>query len=227
MNHFKKSNNKLEKSRGIFFQIGLIIAGGLTLVAFEWMTPINPYALPVLGYEIEGDEWDLPPIIPEDEVIKPKVKTTPVQQTTLFTPVKKLVEPTPEPSPEPTPDPTFDPDKWSTPTSPDPVEDAPFRIVEKMPEFVGGVAKMKAFLGKHLSYPKMDKEAGVEGTVYLQFVVNKKGEIKDVEILRGVSPLIDKEALRVVSSMPNWTPGKQRGKTVSVMYNLPISFRLK
>ena len=73
MNHFTKKNQKLEKNRGIYFQIGLIIAGGLTLIAFEWTTPVNPYELPETSIIYE-EEWEMPPILPEKEIEKPKVK---------------------------------------------------------------------------------------------------------------------------------------------------------
>ena len=86
---------------------------------------------------------------------------------------------------------------------------------------------MFRFLGKHLKYPKREKEFGVQGTVYLEFVVGKKGEIKNIKIKRGVNEALDKEAIRVLKAMPNWQPGKQHGKPVCVRYSLPIKFLLK
>ncbi len=225
MNHFKKSNNKLEKLRGIFFQIGLIIAGGLTLLAFEWMTPIYSYDLPTPDetYEVP---WEIPPIIPEKEVEKPKVKIKPVlPNPETFKIVKTLIEPVLKPSPEP--EPVFDPSKYSNPDpepSPEPEE---FRIVEKMPAFIGGDKARTKFLRDNLKYPEMDRATGTVGTVYLQFLVNKKGEIKEVEVLRGVNKRLDKEAVRVVKAMPNWSPGKQRGKAVNVRFSFRVTFALK
>ena len=101
-----------------------------------------------------------------------------------------------------------------------------FLVVEKMPAFVGGDKARLSFLRDNLKYPSIDRSGGIQGTVYLNFVVNKKGEIKKVNILRGVSPSIDAEAIRVVEAMPKWTPGKQRGKAVNVSYNFRISFKL-
>ena len=98
--------------------------------------------------------------------------------------------------------------------------------VEKMPEFIGGDKARVKYLRDNLKYPGPERTAGIEGTVYLKFLVNEKGEIKNVKILRGVSENIDKEAIRVLKDMPNWSPGKQRGKPVNVSFNLRISFKL-
>jgi len=96
-----------------------------------------------------------------------------------------------------------------------------------MPEFIGGTAKLFEYLGKNLKYPELAKTTGIQGKVFVQFVVDKNGKIKDVKVLQGINALLDKEALRVVSEMPDWKAGKQHGKPVSVIYNLPISFKLK
>tara|TARA_B100000809_G_scaffold77344_1_gene75190 strand:- start:1896 stop:2579 length:684 start_codon:yes stop_codon:yes gene_type:complete len=226
MNHFAKNNKALKKLRGIHLQIGLIIAGGLTLVAFEWTTPINPYSLPenTIVYE---EEWEMPPILPEKEIEKPEVKFTDApKKSETFVIVEVLPEPTPEPSPEPTPDPIFDLEKWDPVSEPMSIEPEIFTVVEKMPEFIGGNKARVSYLRDNLKYPKVDKSGGVQGTVYLNFVVDKKGEVKKVKILRGVSPSIDAEAIRVVEAMPKWIPGKQRGKAVNVSYNFRISFKL-
>ena len=102
-----------------------------------------------------------------------------------------------------------------------------FNIVETMPEFPGGNTEMFKFLKETLIYPPKAKMNNIQGKVYINFVVGKDGVIRDVKIIRGVHKLLDKEALRVVKLMPKWTPGVQRGKKVSVSFNLPINFRLK
>ena len=101
-----------------------------------------------------------------------------------------------------------------------------FRIVEKMPQFPGGEAAMMKYLQNNIHYPDVAKENGIQGRVYLDFIVNKLGEITDVRVKRGVDPALDKEAVRVVASMPDWIPGTQRGEKVNVVYTLPISFVL-
>ena len=102
-----------------------------------------------------------------------------------------------------------------------------FQVVEQMPEFPGGMQKAMEFLGKNIKYPVAAQEAKIEGRVIVQFVVGKDGSISDVQAVRGVSPELDAEAIRVVSMMPNWNPGKQRGQAVSVKYSMPILFRLQ
>ena len=103
-------------------------------------------------------------------------------------------------------------------------EDEVFTIVESMPEIPGG---MPQYLGKNVKFPPAAKANGISGKVYINFVVGKDGVIRNVKILRGVHDLLDKEAIRVVKAMPKWKPGKQRGKPVSVSFNLPINFVLK
>jgi protein TonB len=106
------------------------------------------------------------------------------------------------------------------------VETPIFTVVEEQPEFVGGEATLREFLSKNLTYPQMAKETGIQGTVFLTFVVNENGKVSDVRLLRGIGGGCDEEAIRVVNSMPNWKPGKQSGKAVRVQFNLPVKFIL-
>ena len=101
-----------------------------------------------------------------------------------------------------------------------------FQVVEEQPMFPGGMEEMMKFLQQNIKYPKEAQEQGKQGRVIVQFVVNKDGSITDAKIMKPVDPLLDAEALRVVRSMPNWTPGKQRGKEVRVRFTLPVTFRL-
>jgi len=100
-----------------------------------------------------------------------------------------------------------------------------FDVVEENPEFKGGMEELYKFLGKHLKYPKEAKENGIEGKVFVQFVVWKNGEIRDVKILKGVHEMLNKEAIRVIKMMPKWIPGKQRGKAVNSRFTLPVKFK--
>ncbi|MCB0379773.1 MAG: TonB family protein [Flavobacteriales bacterium] len=217
----------MEKFRGIFFQIGIIVATSLTFLAFEWTTPVYISELPKPIIEIEGDiDLELyndrvKPIKPEIKPIAPKVDPSKINIIKT-----NPVNPTPDPDPIVDPDPTFDPNKWTKPEVTDP-EPAPIAVAEVMPEFIGGTAKLFEYLGKNLKYPELAKTTGIQGKVFVQFVVDKNGKIKDVKVLQGINALLDKEALRVVSEMPDWKAGKQHGKPVSVIYNLPISFKLK
>jgi TonB family protein len=102
-----------------------------------------------------------------------------------------------------------------------------FVQVEQMPEYPGGEAALRQFLASNVKYPDDAVKSGTQGKVFVKFVVNKDGKVVNPKIARSVSPSIDKEALRVVSIMPNWTPGKQSGKNVAVEYTVPIFFKLK
>ena len=107
---------------------------------------------------------------------------------------------------------------------PEPVVEKIFDVVEENPEFKGGMAKLYEFIGNNTQYPKMAEENGIQGKVFVQFVVCKDGTIKDVKVVKGVHKTLDSEAVRVVKTMPKWNPGKQRGKSVNVNYTLPIKF---
>ena len=102
-----------------------------------------------------------------------------------------------------------------------------FTVVETMPEFPGGQMALLQYLSKSIKYPVIAQENGIQGRVSCSFVVNKDGSIVDAEVIRGVDPSLDKEALRVINSMPKWSPGKQRGKPVRVKYTVPVTFRLQ
>ena len=106
-------------------------------------------------------------------------------------------------------------------------EEVIFQVVEQMPEFPGGMSEAMKFLAKNIKYPVAAQQAKIEGRVIVQFVVGKDGSISDVHTVRSVSPELDAEAIRVVSMMPKWNPGKQRGKAVSVSFTMPIMFRLQ
>ncbi len=102
-----------------------------------------------------------------------------------------------------------------------------FTVVEEMPEFPGGQGELLKYLGHSIRYPVIAQENGIQGRVVCAFVINRDGSIVDAEVLRGVDPSLDKEALRVINSMPKWKPGKQRGKPVRVKYTVPVVFRLQ
>ena len=102
-----------------------------------------------------------------------------------------------------------------------------FDVVEQMPSFPGGPAALMSYLSQNTKYPVVAQENGVQGRVVVSFVVERDGSITDVRVVRSVDPSLDKEATRVVKSMPNWIPGKQNGSTVRVKYNVPVSFKLQ
>ena len=112
-------------------------------------------------------------------------------------------------------------------TAEDLIQGEIYDMVEVAPQFPGGTKELMAWLGKNIRYPVAAQEAGKQGRVILQFVITKEGKVADIKIMRGVSPELDEEAVRVVKAMPAWTPGKHDGQAVNVRYTLPVTFRLQ
>ncbi len=219
----KTKRADLEKKRPVFLQLGFIVALGAALAAFEWKTPdtgtivLPPRTTGVIEQEIA------PVIIEKKEAPKP-VNTTQLKQ------VSDLIEDLPdiEIKTEADPDDMVLPEIYK-PVLPDEPQDEnsdPFMVVEIMPEFPGGIAALHAYLSKNIEYPRMAREAGITGIVYLSFVVGTDGKLSDISVLRGVGGGCTEEAIRVVKAMPAWKPGIQRSKAVKVKMTLPISFKL-
>lgn len=220
----KNPQYDLTKKRGLFFEIGLLISLAAVLIAFEWKS-------------FEGEISDLGQLNLED-----------IEEEII--PITQQNTPPPPPPPPPAPqeilqiveDDTEIEDEIEIDTEADEdteieiieyeeevVEEEIFTVVEDMPEFPGGVSAMYQYLSKNIRYPEVAKEAGIQGKVYVSFVVDKDGSITDVKVLRGIpgGKMCDEEAVRVVKAMPKWNPGKQRGKSVKVSYMLPVQFTLR
>lgn len=105
-------------------------------------------------------------------------------------------------------------------------EEETFVMVEEMPEYPGGINKLMEYLSKNIEYPKAARESGIQGRVFVSFIVEKDGSISNVKVIRSIGGGCDEEAVRVVKAMPKWKPGKQRGKAVRVSYMLPVVFKL-
>ena len=214
----------LEKNRGIFVQLGFVIALSIVLLAFEWTSGKSDTA--GLG-ELSGitAEEEIIPIT-RQEVIPPPPPPPP-QVTEVLNIVEDDVEIEDEIEIE---DSEADQDmqvEIMEIVEDEEEEDAPvFFIVEDMPEFPGGDLALRKYINQQVNYPEIAKENGIQGRVFVQFVVNKKGLVEQVKVVRGVDPSLDKEALRVIKGLPKWTPGKQRGKAVKVSYTVPINFQL-
>lgn len=177
------------------------------------------------------DQPEEPP--PPPEVIPPP---QPQIETVQFVAVEAADEPVEAPPPtqedlsETTASTTTqEGQKIDAPPPPPPVEEPTYDLaaVQEQPEFQGGMAKMYEYLHKNTKYPDMEFDAGIQGKVYIEFVVEKDGSVEDVKVRRGVSPGLDKEALRAVKSMPKWSPGKMNGKAVKVRFTIPVDFKLK
>ena len=109
---------------------------------------------------------------------------------------------------------------------PEPVDDVPYTVVEDQPEFPGGAAALYEYLSKNIKYPAICRENNIQGRVVVVFMVNRDGSIVEPEVVKSVNPMLDKEALRVISNMPKWKPGLQFGKPVRVKFTVPVNFRL-
>ena len=107
------------------------------------------------------------------------------------------------------------------------VEQEIFQIVEEMPSFPGGEGKLMEYVAKNIKYPQIARETGIQGRVFVGFVVEPDGSISNVKLLRGIGGGCDEEAMRVIKSLPKWKPGKQRGKAVRVSYQIPVFFKLQ
>ena len=106
------------------------------------------------------------------------------------------------------------------------VEEKVYDVVEEMPQFPGGPSALFEYLSNNLQYPVVAEENGVQGRVIVTFIVEKDGSISNAKVVKAVDPSLDKEAIRLVESMPNWIPGKQNGEPVRVKYTVPVTFRL-
>jgi periplasmic protein TonB len=102
-----------------------------------------------------------------------------------------------------------------------------YNQAEVMPVFPGGEEALRTYLASNVNYPDDAKKEGVQGKVFVNFIIDEAGKVGNVKVLKGVSPSIDKEAVRVVAGMPDWTPGKEKGKNVKVQFTIPIQFALK
>jgi protein TonB len=225
----KSPKADLERKKNTFFLIGLVVALGVTLLAFEWTT--KPSKAVDLGQiQTQEVEEEIIPITREQEV-KPPPPPPPPQVVEVL----NIVEDDVEIEDELEIDDTEADDETVIDVAPvietqeEEVEDDTqvFFIVEDMPEFPGGDLALRKYIANSISYPVIAQENGIQGKVYVTFVVDKDGGVSDARIARGVDPSLDKEALRVVNTLPKWKPGKQRGKPVRVSYTVPINFVLQ
>lgn len=228
MERKKNENVDLEKRKGIFFQLGLVIVLSIILIAFEWTsTGLKENQFDTGEGEVIEEE-----IIPVTRQKKPEPKTLkPPKVTEVLNIVEDDVEIENELVLD---DLESDQDEevqildFEVEEEEEVEEAEIFYIVEDMPSFKGGgLEGFRAWVMKNLEYPEIAAENGISGTVYVQFVVEPSGNVNKVTIMRGVDPALDKEAIRVVKTSPKWTPGKQRGEPVRVAFTFPIKFVLQ
>lgn len=218
----KSKEADLESKKVGFLVLGGIIAGAIVLMAFTYKSiVIKPIPKEIVKQETEKEE-----ILEEFYQNEPPPPPPPTQAPP---PVVTEVEEV-EDDVVVEPPPIIDDDLRDMDFEPDePVKVEKkiiYDVVGVQPEFPGGEVEMVKFIRETFEYPEIAREMGEQGTVYVEFVINNDGSIVDVKVIKGVSPSIDKEALRVVKKMPNWKPGEQAGKAVNVRYTIPIKAKL-
>lgn len=221
-----KANLETQKATSIL--MGVVLACSLLFFAFEWSTETKKLDETVIVQDILAEEEIVmtrreptpppppPPPAPEEpvalEVVEEKVETRIEIKTEDDQSQKQTEVFLPPPPPKP---------------KVEEVTDEIFMVVENAPEFPGGQSAMMKFLSDNIKYPVIAQENGIQGRVTCNFVVERDGSITDVQVVRGQDPSLDKEAVRVIQSMPKWKPGKQRGQAVRVRFTLPVVFRLQ
>ena len=223
----KSKKATIENQRGSWLLMGLVVALAFMFVSFEWtqhdvrvaalssddesifVTELVPITFP--------DEKLEPPPPPENKIVEIlEIVKNDIEVADKVSTVGEDMDATHK-------------IVWIPPVVETEVvdEDVIVDVAEIMPEFPGGTAALMKYLGTNIKYPTISQEMGSAGRVIVQFVVDKDGSISNPEVVRGVDAYLDKEAIRVISSMPKWRPGVQNGKKVRVKYTVPVVFRLQ
>jgi protein TonB len=224
----KSPKANLEKHRSTFILIGLVFAVAVLFFAFEWTSATEKVDEAIIVQDILAEEEieitrrdaepppPPPPPIEETpeiiQVVEEEVQTRFEIQVEDDQSQRQMQTYVPPPPPQP---------------KQEEVTEEIFVVVEEQPEYPGGNAAMMQFLSDNIRYPVIAQENGIQGRVICNFVVERDGSITDVQVVRGVDPSLDREAVRVIQQMPRWKPGKQRGQPVRVRFTLPVVFRLQ
>ncbi len=223
----KSPKADLEGKKGIFFEVGLALALAILFFAFEWKSSTEE----ISQFQTVAEEQIEDEIIPiTQQMVKPP---PPPPAAPKLSDLLNIVEDESSIDEELE---IEDADDESDNTEiqdisdfgdydgEDTGEENIFMVVEDMPQFPGG--NVTKWIAKNVKYPQLAQENGIQGKVFIKFVIEKDGSITDVQVSRGVDASLDREAVRVIKAMPKWKPGKQRGKAVRVSYTLPINFQL-
>ena len=227
--HIKKSEKaSLEKDKLIYALMGLVFVLSLCYVAMEWTQK------EVTTYDTTPDVFDqvdeeLDEIQQTQQDTPPPPPPPPAQEIEVLNVVEDNVETESiDIQSEDAEDVVIEVAPPVEVVEDEEPEDVIFVVVESMPEFPGGAQAMYKYLSENVKYPVIAQENGIQGRVICQFTVNKDGSLVDIEVVRsGGDASLDKEAVRVIRSMPKWKPGKQRGKPVRVKYTIPVNFKLQ
>lgn len=218
----KNKNADVHRLRGLFFLTGLVISLGLVVIAFEWHSTAkgSPVALGTLDDNFE-EMLDIPntvqPPPPPPVIQQPKIIEVPDEEEIEEIEVNLDIEVTEE---------TVIEEMVFEDAPEEEVADEVFTIVEQNPEPIGGINAFYTYVARNLIYPEIARRMGIEGKVYVEFVVEKDGSISAVKSLKGIGAGCDEEAIEVIAKAPKWEPGRQRGQAVRVRVVVPIDFRL-
>lgn len=222
-----KKNPKvdLEKKRAILLEIGFIISLALVFIAFQYKSSDDTKnTLGNLG-DMQVEEEIVPITRQQEKKPPPPPPPKVVEELNIVKNDEKIDDELEIEDAEADENTAID-QVDVQPEEEEEEEVINFYVIENKPEFPGGQAAMFKYIAEHTKYPEIAKENGITGKVFVQFVIGKDGKVTDVKVIRGIDPYLDKEAVRVVKSMPKWKPGSQRGKSVKVSFQLPINFTL-
>ncbi|MBO7110629.1 MAG: energy transducer TonB [Bacteroidaceae bacterium] len=223
----KSEHADLERGKGTSLLIGFVIALGVMFVALEWtQREVEDNSELYTAKDVSLNEEMIPITLPEKKTVPPPpaavTKAEIIEIVEDDADIEEDIMASTEDNVE-----WVDLDDYEVvEVEPEPEEEEIFMVVEDQPEFPGGTAALLEYLRKNIKYPAICRENNIQGRVLVTFIVNKDGAIVEPEVVKSVNPSLDKEALRVISTMPNWKPGSQRGKPVRVKYTVPVNFRL-
>ena len=230
MEQKKTAKADLENKKGFFLQIGLIFALAVTLVAFEYKSYDKKELMDLSGGKRAETPEEMIQITQQQNTPPPPA---PPASTTIINIVDNDAIVNDDISIDAEADENTQMEEYKAPVvatqavEEEVAEAEIFTVVEEAPSYPGGDEARIRFLQENIKYPQMARESGIQGTVYVTFVVEKNGSVTDVKVLRGIGGGCDEEAIRVIQAMPPWNPGKQRGKPVRVQFNMPIRFVLQ
>lgn len=226
MKIIKSKQANLENKRIVYFEVGLMLALALVLLAFEWRSTdtgdigirfdravlVEEDMAEITVQKKKQPEMPKPQLVQKIEVVLDDVEIddddlviNAENDENTVNDLDRMIEDEPERETE---------------------EETPFRIVQEMPSFPGGDQAYFKYMNSNLKYPAWAREANIKGTVYVQFIIGTDGAVRDASVQRGIGGGCDEEALRVVSNMPRWNPGRQLNKAVPVIMILPVKFEL-
>ena len=224
----KTPKANLENKRPTWLLVGYVTVLAFMFVAFEWTRDVRVDTSGRITENVFEQDMEIPLTRQPEVTPPPPPQVTPINDVLTIIDDDDTAEETNFASSEETGEDVVIKHIPVTVDEEVVVEDDIFVIVEENPQFPdGGTAGLLQYLGKNIKYPTIPQENGTQGRVTVQFVVNKDGSIVDVKVIRGVDPYLDKEAVRVISTMPKWIPGKQRGEPVPCKFTVPVTFKLQ